>query len=144
MQETQETWVRTLGGEMPWRTAWQPAPVFLPGESHGQRSLVGHIQSIGLQRVGHDWSETFSFILWKVSIWNIYSISWMRKLRFCMGKNFKVTKEVSPFDHILCSTLNIKTGPFHKMWGLDAARNSGDKLIERLQTPRLNGIWYIK
>ena len=29
-------------GKMPWRRAWQPAPVFLPGESHGQRSLVGY------------------------------------------------------------------------------------------------------
>ena len=25
-----------------WRKAWQPTPVFLPGESHGQRSLVGY------------------------------------------------------------------------------------------------------
>ena len=24
-----------------WTRAWQPTPVFLPGESHGQRSLVG-------------------------------------------------------------------------------------------------------
>ena len=29
-------------GEIPWRRAWQPTTVFLPGESHGQRSLVGH------------------------------------------------------------------------------------------------------
>ena len=29
-------------------------PVFLPGESLGQRRLVGHTQSRGLQRVGHD------------------------------------------------------------------------------------------
>ena len=27
--------------KIPWRRAWQPTPVFLPGESHGQRSLVG-------------------------------------------------------------------------------------------------------
>ena len=26
---------------MPWRSKWQPIPVFLPGESQGQRSLVG-------------------------------------------------------------------------------------------------------
>ena len=26
-------------GKVPWRRAWQPTPVFLPGESHGQRSL---------------------------------------------------------------------------------------------------------
>ena len=37
-----ETWVQSLGGEDPWRRAGQPTPVFLPGESHGQRSLVGY------------------------------------------------------------------------------------------------------
>ena len=42
MQETQETWVQSLGGEDPLRRAWQPTPVFLSGESHGQRSLVDH------------------------------------------------------------------------------------------------------
>ena len=31
-------WVRKI----PWRRAWQPTPVFLPGESHRQRSLVGY------------------------------------------------------------------------------------------------------
>ena len=29
-------------GKIPWRRAWQPTPVFLPGGSHGQRSLVGY------------------------------------------------------------------------------------------------------
>ena len=29
-------------GKIPWRRAWQPAPVLLPGESHGQRSLAGY------------------------------------------------------------------------------------------------------
>ena len=29
-------------GKIPCRSAWQPTPVFLPGESHGQRSLVGY------------------------------------------------------------------------------------------------------
>ena len=29
-------------GRSPWRRAWQPTQVFLPGESHGQRSLVGY------------------------------------------------------------------------------------------------------
>ena len=28
-------------GKIPWRRAWQPTPVFLPGESQGQRSLMG-------------------------------------------------------------------------------------------------------
>ena len=42
MQETQrcrfDHWVRRI----PWRRAWQSTPVFLPGEFHGQRSLVGY------------------------------------------------------------------------------------------------------
>ena len=29
-------------GKIPWRRKWQPMPVFLPGESHGQRSLEGY------------------------------------------------------------------------------------------------------
>ena len=29
-------------GKIPCRRAWQPTPVFLPGESHGQRSLAGY------------------------------------------------------------------------------------------------------
>ena len=41
MQVMQEMQVQTLGWENPLEEAWQPTPVFLPGESHGQRSLVG-------------------------------------------------------------------------------------------------------
>ena len=58
-----ETWVRSLGQEdpllqgifltqrpgfdlwvrkIPWRREWLPTPVFLPGESHGQRGLEGY------------------------------------------------------------------------------------------------------
>ena len=33
-----DPWVR----KTPWRRKWQPTPVFLPGESHGQSSLVGY------------------------------------------------------------------------------------------------------
>ena len=38
----QETWVRSLVLEIPWRRKWQPTPVFLLGKSHGQRSLAGY------------------------------------------------------------------------------------------------------
>ena len=39
-------------GRFPWRRAWQPTPVFLPGKSHGQRSLVDY-SPWGPKRVGH-------------------------------------------------------------------------------------------
>ena len=38
-------------GKIPWRRKWQPTPVFLPGESHGQRGLAGYL---GSQRIGCD------------------------------------------------------------------------------------------
>ena len=38
-----KTWGLDLwAGKIPWRRAWQPSPVSLPGESHGQRSLEGY------------------------------------------------------------------------------------------------------
>ena len=40
-------------GRIPWRRKWQPPPVFLPGKSHGQRSLAG-CSLWGLKRVRHD------------------------------------------------------------------------------------------
>ena len=33
-----DPWVRKI----PWRMAWQPTPVFLPGESHGQKNPEGY------------------------------------------------------------------------------------------------------
>ena len=38
---------------IPWRRAWQPTPVFLPGESLWTEE-TGGLQSMGSQRVGHD------------------------------------------------------------------------------------------
>ena len=35
-------WVRSLGWEDPQKREWLPTLLFLPGESHGQRSLVGY------------------------------------------------------------------------------------------------------
>ena len=49
-------WVPSWGQEDPPRgRTRKPTPIFLPGESHGQEP--GGLQSIGLQRVGHDWSD---------------------------------------------------------------------------------------
>ena len=46
------------GWKIPWRRAWQPTPVFSPGESHGLRSLVGyspqgHKESDGTEATQH-------------------------------------------------------------------------------------------
>ena len=36
-------------GKIPWRRKWELTPAFLPGKSHGQRTLAGYIQSMGLR-----------------------------------------------------------------------------------------------
>ena len=47
---------------MHWRGKWQPAPVFLPGESQGWGSLVDCC--MGSHRVGHDWSDLAAAAAW--------------------------------------------------------------------------------
>ena len=47
-----DPWVEKI----PWRRAWQSTPVFLPGEFHRQKE-PGGLQSMGWQRVGHDWAR---------------------------------------------------------------------------------------
>ena len=49
----QETNVQSLGQEDPLEDQWQLTPVFLPGESHGWRGLVGYSPQ-GCKRVGYD------------------------------------------------------------------------------------------
>ena len=44
-----DTWV----GKNPWRRAWQPTLVFLPGESPGKEEPEG-LESMGSQKVGHN------------------------------------------------------------------------------------------
>ena len=48
-------WFESWVGKIPWRKAWQPTPVFLPRESHGQRRLAG-CRPQGF-RVGQGWSS---------------------------------------------------------------------------------------
>ena len=45
-----DSWV----GKIPWRRKWQPTPVFLPGESHGQGAWQVTVD--GVARVGHNWA----------------------------------------------------------------------------------------
>ena len=49
-------WVRKI----PWSRKWQRTPIFLPGKSHGQRSLAG-CSPWGSQRVGRNWVSTHTF-----------------------------------------------------------------------------------
>ena len=56
-QRVRRDWATSLSlfTFMHWRRKWQPIPVFLPGESQGQGSLVG--SRLWGRTVGHDWSD---------------------------------------------------------------------------------------
>jgi len=47
----QENRIQSLGQEGPLEKEWQPTPVFLPGESHGQEP--DRLQSMKSQRIRH-------------------------------------------------------------------------------------------
>ena len=51
----------TVSYPFPWRSKWQPTPVFLPGESHGRRSLVGYSPRVTKSRTRlSDFTFTFT------------------------------------------------------------------------------------
>ena len=59
-----DPWVRKI----PWRRKWQPTPVFLPGEPHGRRSLVGYSPQ---DRKESDTTELLHFTISSIK-WLIY------------------------------------------------------------------------
>ena len=53
-------------GRTPWRRKQQPTLVFLPGESQGQRSLMGY--SPWIQRFRHNLATKTTHTIWKASV----------------------------------------------------------------------------
>ena len=58
-------------GKIPWRRPWQPTPVFSPGKSHGQRSLVGYSPWGGSQRDTTEHVHISNYLCWKT-----FYLSW--------------------------------------------------------------------
>ena len=98
MQETQEMQVRSLNQEVPWKRKWQCTPVFLPGESHGPRSLPGYSPQGGKEsdvtKHAHTTNQIFS-IAFKVKfmtsgnsschLLSTFSVPWwFRRQRICL------------------------------------------------------------
>ena len=52
-----DPWVRKI----PWRRAWQPTPMFLPGESHGQRSLVATVHGVTKSQTWLKWLSMHAY-----------------------------------------------------------------------------------
>ena len=111
MQETQQKGVRSLGWRDPWRRAWWPTPVFLPGESPWTEE-PGRLQSIGSQRVRHDRSD-FSQSFHSLSrVW-LFATPWTTAGQASLSitnswslLTLMSIESVMPFNHlILCHPL---------------------------------------
>ena len=123
-------WVRKI----PWRRAWQPTPVFLPGESHGQRSLAGYSSSGCKEWDTMEWLTVSlsrgcmylggknecmlrmgNFIICKVNLNGVYFFDRLKRFRvFCCWLG------LSPFNISLCwkaiDFLNYWTFPRLTSW----------------------------
>ena len=83
-----DPWIKKI----PWRRAWQPTPVLLPGKSHGQRSLVGysprgHKGSDKTEWLTH--THTHTQEMGRGSQWD--SLSWRTRKKLCNSQHRNVT-----------------------------------------------------
>ena len=62
MQKTLRHWVSPWARKIPWRRKEQPTPIFLPGKSHGQGSLVDY-RPLGHKRVGHELKQLNTILI---------------------------------------------------------------------------------
>ena len=61
-------------GKSPWRRTWQPTPIFLPGESHGQRSLVDYSPSVAKNSIWLKWVSMHTGTAFVINIWVIRAL----------------------------------------------------------------------
>ena len=88
-----ETQIWSLGCKMSWRREWQPTPVFLPGESHGQRRLVAV----------HVIAES------DATEWLTLSLHFQTVLTPILGANIALTRvatQVSSWRGLFCKAFN--------------------------------------
>ena len=70
--------------KIPWRRKWQPTPVFLPGESHGQRRLAGY------NPWGREESDTTEHICTMTTV--LFSISSQFQVQWHLISNWNQTE----------------------------------------------------
>ena len=82
-------WVRKI----PWRRAWQPTPVYLPGESPWTEE-PSRLQSIGLQRVRRGWSDLAAHTCWLPHLRRSLPLTTFSPLKFLKRELYKVLWKV--------------------------------------------------
>ena len=85
-----------------WRRKWQPTPVFLPGEFHGQRSLVGYTPWGHKEPDTTKWlthkdmkGSQMHFTKWKRPIWKEYIPRGPNYMTFWRRQNYGDSKKIN-------------------------------------------------
>ena len=79
-------------GKIPWRRKWQPTPVFLPGKSQGQRSLMGHSPwGFKVSDTTSDWTTVcilrFIYFNWRMIALQNFVVSVKHQQESAIGKH---------------------------------------------------------
>ena len=104
------------GGKISWRRKWQPTPVFLPGKSHGQRSLASYRPG-SCKRVGQDWATE-----------HLKTEVGMRSDHMCSWRNFGDHGDVLKLEYgesalvCMCSRVRLFVTPGSCVHGVSQAR----------------------
>ena len=105
-------WVRKI----PWERKWQPTPVFLPGKSQGERNLAGRLQSMGSQRVRHDWRTEHAYapftLHWNTS-WAKFSIfpRWVTWPDYRLAASLSTSVHYTVYQSLFYESTNLATFP---------------------------------
>ena len=87
-------------GKISWRRKWQSSPVFLLGKSHRCRSLL---QSMGSQRIGHDWVTSLTQYLFQqfcLNHWNKNAFICKCHGCLCLRESPKYLELISDYNKI--------------------------------------------
>ena len=101
--------------KIPWRRKWQPTPVLLPGEFPWTEK-PGRLQSIGLQRIRHDWSDlacTYFCSIYSSCVLFIHS-----SMDTCVDSTFWLLNIMPLLTFTFKYNIHICLSPFSQFFGV--------------------------
>ena len=97
-------------GKVSWRRKWQPTPLFMPGKSHGLRSLVGYRPWGHKELDVTEWLHFLSLFFWTSK--SLWMVDCSHKIKKCL---FLGRKSITNLDSVLKSRDTILLTKVHRV-----------------------------